>query len=793
MLRLKKKSSDLNPDVTGDSSKKRSNDGDDDDIFTELLAGASASVAALKQKPKQPYHASNCMTTIDVRSAVLFEPGLRIFIPAGDKVVCCRAIEQGYVLSMFYQISPNSGLDTLAYEALPRLTTVVEVSAVSLQGSRQSCYKNYGPQLMCVQPGGSVSSLPSCAAVERSLFKKLFNSDASLLDSPVIIFGGQDGQIYFWTVNSFALTSMSSQEDGAKQAFMPQLLYHLEQGVSAIYTANLDFQETSKSADHASAASDSGSSEKQRKKQSRDYSNAVVFVGERDKVLIASEKKASSDKGRTGPVNFTEHTILGPVICSSLNSPGDTLIHSTGKEIFITKLDIYGENIATTTTVLPTVLTTIDMQLPNVCALCCINKKSKTDRAVRQDEVYALTFNGKLLLFPLPESRDGNSFIDANISPQKAGEKVKSYLSEIEAQSAELAKVNATIEMEDKILKELNTAIHFSCQMSEGTEASGPLETDPNKFTVPLACTFIPTLASYDSSGNISTTLHCKIVNQGKLPLSSYWSLMVRIQGKEPWLHQITGESCTLGQSVPLMDFNPGSFLEVDIPLSKSLSSSFHIVAEADLYCNLKLLLADLSVNLKKPVEDVVIPIKRQVLDILYFVKPNQIGSQGGSGPNVVPDSKEELLQILAKLDLETQRLMHMHDLSGDNEAVNTEETFHGSYSATFHISQDAVSFMNLAIQSNLAQQTAQVTTQQTTVLRFILKDSSVSDLQIVTGFSSVDLLTVNGSRVSIHVRPVSSGTASAHSPPLEVLLHCSSVRLLCCLHEAVLTRLKVS
>lgn len=328
--------------------------------------------------------------------------------------------------------------------------------------------------------------------------------------------------------------------------------------------------------------------------------------------------------------------------------------------------------------------------------------------------------------------------------------------------------------------------------MSEGAAVSEPLSKEQDQDTLPLTCTFTPTFANVDNSGNSSVTLHCKLVNQGSLPLSSYWSLMILIQGNEPWLNQITGESSTVGKSVPLKSLSPGSFLEMEIPLKTSLSSSFHIVAETELYCDLNSVLADLRADLdsgnlcKKPVEDVIIPVSRQVLDILHFVTINQRGSQVPV-PSIAPGSREELSLALCKFDSESQHAAHKQGHSEEREAnVNTEKTLHGSYSATFHVSQDAVSFMTNAIQENLAQNTALVTTGQAVVLHFILRDSSISNHPIDAECSYIDLLTVNGSRASVQVKLMSGGT-------MEVVLLCSSVHLLCRLHEAVLTRLKVS
>lgn len=801
--REKKKFGEVNLEATGDGTKLIQKI--ENDIFGELLAGTSATVG--KTANKQSLKALKSMTLIDAGSAVLFEQGLKTFIPIGDKMVCCRASDQGYVLSMFGTVAPNGDVLMPAYEVLPELKTKVEMPSLmlSLEESQRSRHWSYTAQLCCVQPSSSVSCSSLCTVIERPLFNKLFNCEASLLDSPVVIFGGEDGQILFWPVNSFALTSRTSETLGGKQSFTPQLLYHLEQRVSAIYTANIQCQKDSSGVGYASAASESESSAKHKKESSGYCCNALVFVGDCDKIVVACERKSQKvDEVRA--IHFSGHTILGPVLCSCLSNRGDTLVHSTGKEIFVTRLSINDAMDATNSTpvfsssLMLTLFTTLSMQIPNICTVCCVDKKNKTAGTVTQ--AYALNMNGRLLQFVLPELQAGESHIYSNFSSQMAGEKVKSCLSEIETQSAELTKVNATIETEDRILRELNMVIHTACQLAEGAAVSG-IETTPQHDMFPISCTFTHSVLSYDSSGNSSVSLHCKVVNQGSVLLSSSWSLLVQVQGQEPWCHRVTAESHTIGHSMPLKIFNPGSFVEIDIPLSMSFSSSFHIVAEVHLYCNLNSLLADLRTDpnsgsfFKKPVEDVLIPINRRVFDVLHFVRPHPMGSHV-SVKNPLPGSKEELLQTLDKLNSAIQFTINKEDLFGQGGVENAEKSLQfGSYSATFLVSQDAVSFMKIAIQNKTAQNATQAAakslTPQATVLRFILTDSSVAHQQIEPECSGIDLLTINGSRASIHVKPATRLVTSADGPPLEVALHCSSILLLCRLHEAVLTRFQVS
>lgn len=278
---------------------------------------------------------------------------------------------------------------------------------------------------------------------------------------------------------------------------------------------------------------------------------------------------------------------------------------------------------------------------------------------------------------------------------------------------------------------------------------------------------------------------------------SPSWFLLVQVQGQELWCRQVTADSHTIGRSMPLKIFNPGSFVEMDIPLSKSFSSSFHIVADVHLYCNLNSILASLRTDpnsrnfFKKPVEDVLIPISRRVFDVLHFVRPHQMGSHV-SVNNPLPGSKEELLQTLDKLNSEIQFSINKAGISGQGGAESAEKSSQfGSYSASFFVSQDAVSFMKNAVQNSSAQnataETVQPLTPQATVLHFILMDSSITRQQIDSKYSGIDLLTVNGSQASIQVKPATGTSADGLS--LEVSLYCPCIPLICRLHEAVLAR----
>lgn len=755
----------------------------DCDIFGELLAGVNIDVTETVNK--QSVRANKCITFVDVESAVLYEPKLRTFITIEENIVCCRALEQGYLLSVFCPTSQQNDLGKMVYAPLPVFKGIITVESESQNTC--SCLWNYVPQLCCVQANGNVSCLSSCLTIKRSLFSKLFHSDASLLDTPVIIFGCEDGQVLFWPVNSFALTNANSEANVSEHQFSPQLIYHMEQRVVAIYAARLHYPEDSSTC--PSTANETEVRNCKHKQESDDCCNALVFVGGCDKIIIVSDEEHLSEKSEeVKKINFTWHTIVGPVLCSCLSSSHDTLVHSTGNEIFVTKLSLNCEmNAARSAAMLSSSKLTV--QVPNVSVLCCVNKKRKGNGTKRQ--VYALTVTGKLVLLLLSELQDGEQLIGSNVSPQMAGEKVKSYLKEIETQTAELVRINESRESANSTLKELNKIIHI---VSQVTKKAGDT-------MFPLLCCFTPGVVCQSSCGHTSLSLHCKVINQGNLVLSPSWSLMVRTQGKEPWQSCTYPAACFMGQSMPLRTTHPGEVTEMNIPLNKSFPSSGHIIVEGYLYCDLNSLLADLRNGtdpthfFQIPTKNIVIPVGKKVFDILHLMQMTQSGPQAQTNCTIL-DSNEEVFQTIERLNSTISNVVSRGIFGQDTEEIAEEPTEIRNYSAAFIVSQDAINFMTTTIKNDLAlRQTLQTESllPQATFFHFIFMDSSIAHQQIDVECSHINLLSVNGGHASIHIKPVSGTEKSTNGSPFEVELHCTHVHLLCHLHGAILTRLKVN
>ncbi|PFX34684.1 Fanconi anemia-associated protein of 100 kDa [Stylophora pistillata] len=632
---------DPKPDITAETAKQKKCV--EHDIFGELLAGGNNDVTETVNK--QSLTANKFMTVVDMESAVLYEPNLRTFMTIKENVVCCRALKQGYLFSVFCPISQQNDLGMMTYAPLPVFKGMITAESELEKGSLW----NNVPQLCCVQARGNVSCLSSCLTIEQSLFSKLFHCDASLLDTPVIIFACEDGQVLFWPVSSFALTNANIETRVSECQFSPQLMYHLEQRLVATYAARLYYSEDLSIC--PSTASETEVRNCKHKQESDGCCNALVFVGGCDKIIIVSEGKHLSDKSEEGnTINFTRHTIIGPVLCSCMSSSHDTLIHSTGKEIFITKLSLNCEMNAAksgATFLSSSKLASLNMltvQVPNVSVLCCVNKKRKGNGTKTQ--VYALTVSGKLVLFSLPELQDGEQPIASNVSSQMVGEKVKSYLQEIETQTAELVRINESIEKANKTLKELNEIIHIASRVTEKV----------GDTTLPLSCSFTPTVVCHSSSGHNSLSLLCKVINQGNLMLPPSWSLMVHIQGKEPWQSCTPVAACSMGRSIPLRTTHSGEVTKITIAVDKSFSSSFHFIVEGYLYCDLNSLLADLRNGtnqihfFKMPVENIVIPVRQKVFDTLHWVQPTQLGPQVQTDCTI-PNSKEEILQTVDRLN----------------------------------------------------------------------------------------------------------------------------------------------
>ena len=783
---------------TTNQGSRNPDDIDHGDIFAGLL-GCSTSGNASNKSIHKSHQDSQCITVVD--SAVLYQPGLITFLSTDDKILCFTATDCSCVLSEFCRTSSDDGdPDQISYSALPAFKTTLEMSLLITPTNGSECCYNYSPcklQLCFVQPS-NVCNVPCFSSVTicRSFFNKLFGSEASLLDSPVILFGGEDGQICFFPINGFTSSGTSSccqaLRDGGASPLPLRLLYHLEQEVSAILVAKVNCQDHQSPNRYPYPANDNERSDPLSDKSNSYDSNAVVLVGKLNKIVIVSESTFKSCKGSSNAVEFAEHTILGPVMCCCLNSNGDTLLHSTGKEIFITKLSIFhdGEDNKSA----PVTLNSISLPIPNICAVCCEpGKKSRATEVKKQDKIIALTIGGKLISFCLPGVENGISCGASNISSQVAGQKVKDFLCEIESQSESLAKVNTTIEIEDKILKELNIIINIACELiGNMRELSGTkFKKERTQDISSVSCIFTPNVICHDSIRNCTVNLHCRVANQGHLPLSSCWSLMVQIEGKQAWLQKDGGEPYTIGRSVPIQSLDGGSAFTLDIPLSKCLSSSFYIVAEAHLYCNLNHLLSHLKGKtvlgffLHEEVQNIVIPIQRQVFDVLDFMQPYVVGPHV-SVQGQAYGSLHELVKTLGNMQSE----LHLTS----NTRRNTEQSVSGMHSAVFQISGDTVSVMKDYIESSIGFDFTSATT-ELTVLYFIVIKSGVS-LQLINKDSlSVNLITINGDHVAIHVRSVTPHTNAQNTSELfgaEVTLQCASISLLCRLHEAVLSRLKV-
>lgn len=802
------------------------------DIFTGLLTDSGSKSADAK-----PDHVTcpSEKSTVDLgsESPVIFEPNVEATLSIGESLVTCGRTESGHSISLYFKTSSCSGKPI--YPALPtfRLTIPDSKPSNSIfleQRDEEAIDTKYSQScsLLCVQPFGGISS-HDCLHLEDRVFGQLFGRDALLLASPVVLLGCSTGWIYFFplafspSVNSHSEPTSSSSahtsgNDRKHITFTPQILYDLQQDLSGIHLANLPLPSErkdnteSRNAGHKSMCSSKGTS--------AESCNAVIFVGSRDKVVVAVENR--SQEATESGVSFTEYSVPGPIICSCMTSKGDVLVHSTGREIFVTKL--YPESPSASSGHLPqgvsAVLNPKCIMIPFVCAIHCSLKPQRhrseagTDG---RDQVLALTFKGRLLAFPLlsPEEEPGELPMSPlfNLAPNVAAKKVKDALVNIEEVCTQLSKVNLIIKAENEILKELNIAISIVCDII-GNAPDGfgflksELQPESSRTLSPIVCTFSPVVKSFDSVSDRSIILQCRVTNQGNWLLSGHWSLLVQLHGCKQWLGSGKNQCIAVNHSVSLGMFQPGSSTELNIPLDENLDVMSSVSVEAFLLCDLHSLLAGAQPDLFRStsslqnVSDIVVPIARKVFDALHFLRPHSV--HGGRGCATMSAALNELVDTLKILNSVPRRLNLQDEGSAASKAPFSISSAPGqSQSSSLQLSQDCLDHMVGIVQDSLKDSLkshgiSELPT-EAAVFLFLLADSNLTPQQVGRNCSLVTLATVNCEPITMHVRDVGgspvfprTNESSATMSGVELIIKAPSGQLLSCVHEAVIKRLEV-
>lgn len=659
------------------------------------------------------------------------------------------------------------------------------------------------PILTCIWPSGSLSNHQLSYTLDRTVFELLFGSEASLFDLCVVLIGTCEGHVYFFPLAS----DMTSQDvltpkDKLKQSSLlqnmaerktrsftlaPSLLYCLEQPVSAISLARIPFIEVKDKKAHAENAKVT-------------CGNCVLFVGKRNK-LVVSYQNRSSRSNRNAV--FAECQIPGPVWSSTVEETSNVFMHSTGQEIFISKLEIQCTELSSQATPEQVVITTIHcIKLPFACVM--VNVTPATLEQCK-DNLIVLTLKGKLQKLDISNIHDSSSrFLLMKISPTTAGNKIKCLLSEIERISKKLSQLNLSIKAEDTILKDLNIVTSLICRiMDKHTQKMYGMPKKGSDCVIDILCSVIPTVRE---AGNVTSplvNLQCKVVNQWTATFGKGWSLLVQVNLTEQGTVNPTGCQKTTSKAVPLNMFASGQHVVLEFPLhSVVLFNSVKVLFF--LHFDLNAVLSNLDGNTCISAESVVIPLDVKMLDVIDFLRPVTRNKSCFETPeHLMVDRRAISLQqkISTALKSVNSRLTSRADglesaTNNTNKQITCAQT---SYQSILFLSQSCIHYISQQVQTNKHLcGTKEPITLEESVLIFLTNGNKafmLADCQ--QGFVKTE--TPTGKQIELRVQPRSKSTSDVPQIEMgekrckfELVLQAPTVQLICSLHEAVLTRLKV-
>lgn len=729
---------------------------------------------------------------IPAAAAVLYKPGMLNILS-----VSSSAIIIGGVNEMGCSVSVHSvvGLDSRNNSVMQQGIAVSPLcqSTVLLNRFTESSLKSL--VLMCIWPSGSLSSPPLQNTLDRAVFQQLFGSEISLFDSSVLVIGTSSGHIYYFPLadgvtchkEKLSQPFLSQDESGQKThsfSLVPSLLFCLEQPVSAVYLANIPFEREENSEDHI-------------EKQKLNYSNCVLFIGKRDKLLVSYQNK-SSDKSRNA--DFAVGQIPGPVCCSAMEAVTNVLIHSTGKEIFISKIELQKTQLSATAYSEHVVVQTVHcIKIPFVCTMVHVTLATKEPDT---DEIIVLTLKGKLEKFKISNLLDSSSFSFMKMSPKIAGNKIKCFLSDIAKTSEKLSQLNLSINAEDAILKELNVATSFICsvmdkeQFEKGKHLSIKEGSDCDDHGIHFS---VSSSVSYE--GNLTgplVNIQCKVTNNCNITFCKGWSFLVQVSVAEQRTFNFTGSQRIKSKAVPLNEFATGQHVVLEFLLD-SLTPFYSVKINFFLYFDLNAILSKLSSSLSS--ESVVVPLNVKYLDVIDFLKPLSRSKSCFESQGTSQFNRQSVQQKISTAVKNVESLFSSQIFSLEpalNNATTSVRSPQTLYQFVLPLSENCVHYIYQHILTNKDVYNAKESlTFQEAVLLFLTVRNKA--LWLDCGQGSIKAKTPTGEQVELHVchRSVSTDDVQENAMmtnycKLELVLRSSAIQLLCCLHGAVLTRFQV-
>ncbi|XP_051888618.1 Fanconi anemia core complex-associated protein 100 [Pristis pectinata] len=632
----------------------------------------------------------------------------------------------------------------------------------------------YPPVLCCIYPHVEKEQKDGedYPRLESSVFSLLFNVDASLLLSPIILCGFSDGQVCF-------LPMKYTRSEAKDHPPRMTVLLHLEQPVVFIGPLTLK-REVNDDQDPQSS------------RAKPPIPNSIVVIGRDGKVVIIR----SSLQMEVWFPSFIEYHLQGPII--SACSSASTLYYSTCSDFFAVEF-LRGDNLTGTSGrtadeksgqsggVLPSILIPVSL---NICGVVAVSRPSPT--AEGDVHLVALTEKGKVMACILPHPL--NAAPTTKLQAASTGQRIKDLLSGISSVSDRISSLKVVMQQKDKALKGLNQDFNICCALLSSQDKV--MEPSKETFSCTITARWNRVLLQD------SLVISCVLENLSGWPLEHRWSFCVQLVAQT--LASAKGsDSTAFTYAFPISELPPREKMEVAVPLN-SESDGF-LPLPVSVHCFLHCNLNNVSVRTAsspplspRPLlspgpsesDGICLPLSTRVIDLLDCLRIHSGGAtetmpQLNHRPTT-PDALEMFLR--SAMCSESKDIRGKEIVNGSFSGPCKDRTGAGPFTASIKLSSDLMEVTLKDIGTGNKAENG------LNVLRWLLSTNSEMEALRMQPAPAVHCTAPDGSSVRILTKQVEVSSFSVDGPitVVEIVMECSSLTVFCFLHQALTRRVQM-
>ncbi|XP_039596035.1 Fanconi anemia core complex-associated protein 100 isoform X1 [Polypterus senegalus] len=679
-----------------------------------------------------------CRVSLD--ACIIKDPTIHSFILVQNLIITVGQKCRVRTLSIF----GNPQLGQVSYEKIEELDVPILENVIISSDKKQV---RMPPYLCCVYPHGQ-KQMPSRGirnfSLEPQLFTLLFGVDATMLDSPVILCGFLDGQVYYLPLRQ----SVTCTDDLRSRNSVFRMLYHLGQPVRFI---------------GAMLPNDKGNS-------------TLLLVGHYGKIIqIKTEYHCEGSLP-----NFIERNILGPVI--SVHSSATHIYYSTPSDLMTLPLSNTSEESTSSVSDAPAIENNLVLffQSPhslNVCKIIAVS--CPTEMQTGEVELVAFSLAGKLMKIRI--SRGPSKTNSSRLSTAQTGQRIKDLLSGIGNVSDRASLLKSKIQSKNDSLKRLNRVFNICCMLQSCQER----KEENCKETV--HCHVVAKWNHLLLQDSLNLT--CALENSSSYILEEGWMLCVEVKSQS---YSMSSDSKHFSRlyTFPIAKLLPAQTMEVSVPLSSLNDLFLYALVHCTLIYNFQGILGYQENGRQQDQNSFVssmtfkncicLPLKTQTVDILDYLRL----------ANLATLPRELVIKPVTDLvDVFLNTSSHVIHHCSEQIPLKRETRFSledGNCVASIKVSTEL-------LKCGLTSTTSGVTFAASTVA-WLLSSNSEADLLSLPSHPVVTATTPTGKSIKIHAKEISLNDLSADLPvsAVEIQIESSSLIDFCSLHWAILQRIQL-